>query len=60
VNDFSVQNCTLGADSLDVSEIDDPQKCKVIFFPPNFSFVFWKREFWRENICLAKECYSKE
>jgi hypothetical protein len=28
--------------------------CKVIFFPPNFSFVFWKREIWREKIYLAK------
>ncbi len=25
------------------------------FFPANFSFVFWKREFWREKIYLAKE-----
>jgi hypothetical protein len=24
------------------------------FFPPNFCFVFWKREFWREKITLQK------
>jgi hypothetical protein len=29
--------------------------CKVNFFPPNFSFVFWKREFWREKIYFAKK-----
>jgi hypothetical protein len=28
--------------------------CKVNFFPPNFSFVFWKRKFWREKIYFAK------
>jgi hypothetical protein len=26
-----------------------------IFFPPNFSFVFWKRQFWREKKLLYKE-----
>jgi hypothetical protein len=25
-----------------------------IFFPPKFSFVFWKREFWREKITLQR------
>jgi hypothetical protein len=36
--------------------------CKVeftllqsIFFPPNFSLVFWKREIWREKIYSSKE-----
>ncbi len=28
---------------------------KFIFFPPNFSFVFWKRKFWREKNYFAKE-----
>jgi hypothetical protein len=32
--------------------------CKVIFFPPNFSFVFWNKEFWREKNLLYKEGYS--
>ncbi len=26
------------------------------FFPPNFSFIFWKRKFWREKIYSSKEC----
>jgi hypothetical protein len=30
------------------------------FFPPNFSFVFWKKEFWRENNLLCKEGYPFE
>jgi hypothetical protein len=25
------------------------------FFPPNFSFGFWKREIWREKIYSLKE-----
>ncbi len=29
--------------------------CKVFFFPPNFSFVFWKREFWRGEKYFAKK-----
>jgi hypothetical protein len=29
--------------------------CKVIFFPPNFSFVFWKKDFWREKNYFAKK-----
>jgi hypothetical protein len=28
--------------------------CKVNFFPPNFSFVFWTREIWREKITWKK------
>jgi hypothetical protein len=28
------------------------------FFPPNFSFVFWK--FWREKIYFAKEAFPWE
>jgi hypothetical protein len=27
------------------------------FIPPNFSFVFWKRKFWREKIYFAKEVF---
>jgi hypothetical protein len=34
--------------------------CKVIFFPPNFSFVFWKREFRREKISLQKSGFLSE
>jgi hypothetical protein len=30
--------------------------CKVDFFPPNLSFVVWKREFWREKNYSSKEC----
>jgi hypothetical protein len=27
----------------------------IIFFPPNFSFVFWKMEFWRDKMYSSKE-----
>jgi hypothetical protein len=27
---------------------------QVNFFPPNFSFVFWKKKFWREKNLLCK------
>jgi hypothetical protein len=27
------------------------------FFPPNFSFVFWKTEIWREKINFAKKVF---
>jgi hypothetical protein len=28
------------------------------FFPPNFSFVFWKREFWREKFTLQQSEFT--
>jgi hypothetical protein len=28
------------------------------FFPPNFSFVFWKREFWGEKFTLQKSAFT--
>jgi hypothetical protein len=30
---------------------------KKKFFPAKFSFVFWKREFWREKIYFAKKVF---
>jgi hypothetical protein len=32
-----------------------PHSFAKYFFPPNFSFVFWKREIWREKIYSSKE-----
>jgi hypothetical protein len=64
VNDFSFQNCTLGADSLDVSKIDDPQKCKVIFSAKFFfcilenGIVAGKYLLSKRVILVCKECYS--
>jgi hypothetical protein len=28
------------------------------FCPPNFSFVFWKKEFWREKITLQRRLFD--
>jgi hypothetical protein len=33
--------------------------CQVNFFPPNFSFVFWKRKFGGKKDLLGKEGFSK-
>jgi hypothetical protein len=30
-----------------------PRPFAKFFFPPNFSFVFWKMEFWREKNYFA-------
>jgi hypothetical protein len=32
--------------------------CKVNFFPPNFSFVFWERKFWLEKITLQRRFFQ--
>ncbi len=32
--------------------------CKVKFFPLKFSFVFWKRESWREKFTLQKSEFT--
>jgi hypothetical protein len=36
-------------------KIIGPRSFQNNFFPPNFSFVFWKKVFWREKILFAKK-----
>ncbi len=34
--------------------------CKIIFFPPNFSFVFWKENFGGKKITLQRRYFAEK